>query len=112
MKLALKVGLVSLLVPMSITPMSFAQQERPWQQVTVPSTREAAANFKAPPREYGAIQPFQSWNGTDPAEVRQRISRDWTGSRPMASSSSIFRPVAAIWRTASRPTSRRGTWTR
>src|ERR1035438_8211044 len=42
----------------------------------MPSTREVAANFKAPPREYGAIQPFQSWNGTDPAEVRQRISRD------------------------------------
>jgi hypothetical protein len=76
MKFALKVGLASLLVPMSITPMLFAQQERPWQQVTVPSTKEVAANFKAPPREYGAIQPFQSWNGTDPAEVRARISRD------------------------------------
>jgi hypothetical protein len=51
-------------------------QARPWQQVTVPSTAEVAANFKAPPREYGAIQQFQSWNGTDPAEVRARISRD------------------------------------
>ena len=112
MKLALKVGLVSLLVPMSITPMSFAQQERPWQQVTVPSTREAAANFKAPPREYGAIQPFQSWNGTDPAEVRQRISRDLD----RLSANGIFiinlSPGAAIWRPASRRTSRRGTWTR
>jgi hypothetical protein len=29
--------------------------QRPWQQITVPSLREAAANFKTPPREYGAI---------------------------------------------------------
>src|ERR1017187_2371184 len=43
--------------------------QRPWQQITVPSLREAAANFKAPPREYGAIQPFASWNGPD-ARVR------------------------------------------
>jgi hypothetical protein len=79
MKLALKVGLVSLFTPMLLTPMLPAQQRadpRPWQQVTVPSTAEVAANFKAPPREYGAIQPFQSWNGADPAEVRARISRD------------------------------------
>jgi hypothetical protein len=64
-----------------------AQSPRPWQVVTVPSTAEVAANFKAPPREYGAIQPFQSWNGAnagerrpgiayDPAEVRARISYD------------------------------------
>jgi hypothetical protein len=51
--------------------------QRPWQEVTVPSLREAAANFKAPPREYGAIQPFASWNGTDPKEVRERIVRDF-----------------------------------
>jgi hypothetical protein len=76
MKFGLKLCLVSLLVPMLLAPMLLAQEARPWQQVTVPSTREVAANFKAPPREYGAIQPFQSWNGTDPVEVRQRISRD------------------------------------
>ena len=51
--------------------------QRPWQQVTVPSLREAAANFKAPPHEYGAIQPFASWNGNDPQEVRARIVRDF-----------------------------------
>jgi hypothetical protein len=50
--------------------------QRPWQQITVPTVAEAAANFKAPPHEYGAIQPFQSWNGADPAEVRTRISHD------------------------------------
>jgi hypothetical protein len=50
---------------------------RPWQQITVPTVGEAAANFKSPPREYGAIQPFASWNGADPAEVRTRISRDF-----------------------------------
>ncbi len=29
--------------------------QRPWQQITVPSVSEAAANFRTPPREYGAI---------------------------------------------------------
>ena len=51
--------------------------QRPWQEITVPSVNEAAANFAAPPHEYGAIQPFASWNGADPAEVRARISRDF-----------------------------------
>jgi len=50
---------------------AFAQ--RPWQDVTVPSLREAAANFKTPPREYGAIQPFASWNGPD---ARERMVAD------------------------------------
>ena len=53
-----------------------AMAQRPWQQITVPSLREVAANFKTPPHEYGAIQPFASWNGPDPAEVRQRIVQD------------------------------------
>jgi alpha-L-rhamnosidase len=69
MKAALKVYLVGM-----FTPVLLAQ--RPWQEVTVPSTREVAANFKAPPREYGAIQPFQSWNGADPVVVRANIVRD------------------------------------
>ena len=43
----------------------------------MPTVSEAAANFKSPPHEYGAIQPFASWNGSDPAEVRTRISRDF-----------------------------------
>src|ERR1017187_9760779 len=51
--------------------------QRPWQQITVPSLSEVAANFKAPPHEYGAIQPFASWNGPDPKEVRERIVRDF-----------------------------------
>jgi hypothetical protein len=50
--------------------------QRPWQQVTVPSLREAAANFKAPPHEYGAIQPFLSWNGPDAKERMARIVQD------------------------------------
>ena len=29
--------------------------QRPWQQIAVPSVSEAAANFRTPPREYGAI---------------------------------------------------------
>jgi hypothetical protein len=35
---------------------------RPWQQITVPSLREAAANFRTPPREYGAIH-WAIWGG-------------------------------------------------
>ena len=63
-----------------LAPIAFCahgvQAQRPWQEITVPSVSEAAANFKSPPHEYGAIQPFQSWNGADPAEVRTRIARD------------------------------------
>jgi hypothetical protein len=70
----------SLCVLSLFTPILLAQDNRPWQQVTVPSTREVAANFKAPPREYGAIQPFQSWNGAasgyNAEEVHGRIVRD------------------------------------
>ena len=47
--------------------------QRPWQQITVPSLREAAANFKAPPHEYGAIQPFMGWNGPDAKKRMARI---------------------------------------
>ncbi|MDP9170642.1 MAG: hypothetical protein M3N54_08500 [Acidobacteriota bacterium] len=36
--------------------------QRPWQQLTLPSVREAAANFKTPPREYGAIH-WALWGG-------------------------------------------------
>jgi hypothetical protein len=50
--------------------------QRPWQQITVPSVREAAANFKAPPHEYGAIQPFLSWNGGDAKDRMARIVQD------------------------------------
>jgi hypothetical protein len=52
------------------------QSPRPWQVITVPSTAEVAANFMSPPREYGAMQQFQSWNGADQADVRRRISFD------------------------------------
>jgi hypothetical protein len=50
--------------------------QRPWQQITVPSVREAAANFKTPPREYGVIQPFMGWNGPDAKERMARIVQD------------------------------------
>ena len=50
--------------------------QRPWQQITVPTIREAAANFKTPPREYGAIQPFASWNGPDAKDRMARIVQD------------------------------------
>jgi hypothetical protein len=46
---------------------SAAPAQRPWQEITIPSLHEVAANLKAPPREYGAIQP----------EVRARIVRDF-----------------------------------
>ena len=70
----MKTKLAILLFPfLAMVSQAQAPPQRPWQEITVPSTGEVAANFKAPPRGYGAIQPFQSWNGTDPAEVRQRI---------------------------------------
>src|ERR1035438_5211198 len=50
--------------------------QRPWQQITVPSLEEAAANFKTPPHEYGAINPFTSWNGPDAKERMARIVQD------------------------------------
>jgi len=50
--------------------------QRPWQQITAPSVREAAANFKTPPHEYGAIQPFMGWNGADAKERMARIVQD------------------------------------
>jgi hypothetical protein len=37
-----------------LLPLALAAQ-RPWQQIAVRAIREAAANFRTPPREYGAI---------------------------------------------------------
>jgi hypothetical protein len=64
-----------LLSSLAIIPLVAAvlPAQRPWQQVTVPSVREVAANFKAPPHEYGAIQPFLSWNGPDAKDRMARI---------------------------------------
>jgi hypothetical protein len=50
--------------------------QRPWQQITVPSVRDVAANFREPPHYYGAIQPFMSWNGPDANERKARIVAD------------------------------------
>jgi hypothetical protein len=50
--------------------------QRPWQQVTVPSVRDVAANFREPPHYYGAIQPFMGWNGPDANERKARIVED------------------------------------
>ena len=46
-----------LLVSLAIVPLLAAvlPAQRPWQEITVPSLAEAAANFNTPPREYGAI---------------------------------------------------------
>ena len=46
---------------------------RPWQQITVPFLREAAANFRTPPREYGAIH-WAIWGGE---LTRERIVREF-----------------------------------
>jgi hypothetical protein len=50
--------------------------QRPWQQITVPAVRDVAANFKTPPHEYGAIQPFMGWNGPDAKDRMARIVQD------------------------------------
>jgi hypothetical protein len=52
------------------------QSPRPWQEITVPTVAQAAANFKSPPHEYGAIQAFQGWNGTDADALHKRITAD------------------------------------
>ena len=87
----MKATLRYILVPLFLLPVLFLPRmatvcgtgagaaPRPWQQVTVPSTSEVAANFKSPPREYGAMQQFQSWNGSGPGtdDVQgARISAD------------------------------------
>jgi hypothetical protein len=46
----------------------------PWQRIAVPPVDEVAANFKTPPREYGAIQPWIGWNG---AHARESIVQDF-----------------------------------
>ena len=74
----MKAALRYFLVPLFILPILFlprmatvahaqtqAQSPRPWQQVTVPTTGEVAANLKSPPHEYGAISPFTGWGGAD-----------------------------------------------
>ena len=53
-------------------PLALAAQ-RPWQQITVPSVREAAAHFRTPPREYGAIH----WAIWGDALTRERIVREF-----------------------------------
>jgi hypothetical protein len=51
---------LGILVPL-LLPLVLGAQ-RPWQQITVPSVREAAGNFRTPPREYGAIH-WAIWGG-------------------------------------------------
>src|SRR5271157_258338 len=53
-----------------------SQAQRPWQQVTFPSLRDVAANFREPPHYFGAIQPFMGWNGPDANERKKRIVED------------------------------------
>ena len=63
----LKLSSLMLLLPFTL----FAQQ--PWQQITVPTTREVAANFLTPPREYGAIH-WAIWGGP---LTQQRITSEF-----------------------------------
>jgi hypothetical protein len=51
---------------------SLAAGQSPWQQVTIPSVREAAANFVKPPAEYGAIH-WAIWGGQ---QTKERIVAD------------------------------------
>ena len=83
----MKAALRYILVPLFLLPILFlpriatdahaqAQAARPWQQVTVPTTSEVAANFKAPPHEYGAISAFTGWDGPDLEALKPRITAD------------------------------------
>jgi len=64
------------LVPLLL--LSFAAMaQRPWQQLTVAHRpRGPPPVSKTPPREYGAIQPFLSWNGGDAKDRMARIVQD------------------------------------
>ncbi|MGA2720899.1 MAG: glycosyl hydrolase [Bryobacteraceae bacterium] len=66
------------LITLAMVPLLAAvlPAQRPWQQITVPSVRDVAANFRTPPHEFGAIQPFMSWNGPDAKERMARIVED------------------------------------
>src|SRR5208283_2437300 len=83
----MKAALRLFLVPLFLLPILFlpntttvaqaqAQAARPWQQVTVPTTSEVAANLKSPPHEYGAISPFTGWGGADLEALKPRITAD------------------------------------
>ena len=109
-----------ILVPLFLLPVLFlprlatvaqAQAARPWQQVTVPTTSEVAANFKAPPHEYGAISPFTGWNGAD-LEATQ--AADYGRSGPDVGEWDVHvQPFVRDERLpAKRRICRRGTWTR
>jgi len=54
-----------LLIPILSPSDVYAQS--PWQQVTIPSVREAAASFVKPPSEYGAIN-WAIWGGQQTKE--------------------------------------------
>jgi hypothetical protein len=73
----MKTTLAILLFPFLATVLQAqAPAQRPWQEITVPTVGQAAANFKAPPHEYGAISPFTGWDGPDPVALKQRITAD------------------------------------
>jgi hypothetical protein len=67
----MKISNVLVLVPLMLGALS---AQRPWQQIVVPPVGDVAANFKTPPREYGAIQPWIGWNG---AHARESIVQDF-----------------------------------
>ena len=71
------------LIPL-LLPLALAAQ-RPWQQITVPSVREAAANFRTPPREYGAIH-WAIWGG-ELSQANASCGSSTAGGRPASSSS-------------------------
>ena len=50
-----------------------AMAQGPWQQLTMPTVSEAAANFRYPPHEYGAIH-WAIWGG---ALTRERIVQEF-----------------------------------
>jgi hypothetical protein len=67
----MKISNVLVLVPLLAGTLP---AQRPWQRIVVPAARDVAANFKTPPREYGAIQPWIGWNGP---HARENIVQDF-----------------------------------
>jgi hypothetical protein len=61
-----------LILLLPVLPLVLPAQQ-PWQRITVPTTQEVAANFPAPPREYGAIH-WAIWGGP---LTRERITSEF-----------------------------------
>src|SRR5579875_1257812 len=65
--------LLAAVLVLALLRLSAFPRQQPWQQITVPTINEVAANFRTPPREYGAIH----WCICGGKLTRERIVREF-----------------------------------